>query len=140
MNQPVNPVETLISQYKQGYKTSEFWVALAAGIGPAVAASFDASKPVTDQLSNLTWVAISYILARAGLKVVRTNSQAKVAVATAAPSTSSGSGDGFVGGSNGDGNLAIGILVDFRDRGVLTEDQYQQLAAAMGGGALVGGG
>src|SRR5438132_13048431 len=138
MNQPVNPVETLISQYKQGYKTSEFWVALAAGIGPAVAASFDASKPVTDQLSNLTWVAISYILARAGLKVVRTNSQAKVAVATAPTSTSSGSGDGFIGGSNGGGgDLAIGILVDFRDRGVLTEDQYQQLAAAMGGGALM---
>jgi hypothetical protein len=140
MNQPVNPVETLISQYKQGYKTSEFWVALAAGIGPAVAASFDASKPVTDQLSNLTWVAISYILARAGLKVVRTNSQAKVAVATAATSTSTGAGDGSVVGSNGGGALAIDILVDFRDRGVLTEDQYQQLASAMGGGALIGGG
>jgi hypothetical protein len=130
MNQPVNPLDTLIGQYKQGYKTSEFWIALAAGIGPAVAASFDASKPVTDQLSNLTWVAISYILARAGLKVVRANSQAKVAVAAA---DSSGSGDGSGDGTTNGGGAALDTLIELRNRGDLTDEQYNQLVSMMGG-------
>jgi hypothetical protein len=139
MNQPVNPLDTLIAQYKQGYKTSEFWVALAAGIGPAMTAAFDGSKPVNDQLSNLTWVAIAYILARAGLKVVRVNSQAKVATATAAStlieSGLGASGDGYEDASSDDDYLgAINTLVGMRDRGAITDEQYQQLSAALGAG------
>jgi hypothetical protein len=131
MNQPFTPIDTLVGQYKQGYKTSELWVALAAGIGPAVAASFDASKPVTDQLSRLTWVAIAYILARAGLKVARVTSQAKVATATAATSVLSESGGGY---SNGGSLYPLDTLVDLRDRDLITEEQYQQLSAGAGGG------
>jgi hypothetical protein len=79
----MNPVDALTSQYKQGWKTSELWVALAAGLASVLGATFDPSAPVADQLSNLTWVAVSYILGRSGLKVARATAQAKV-VSTAA--------------------------------------------------------
>lgn len=79
----MNPVDALTSQYKKGWKTSELWVAVAIGLAQVLGAAFDSSAPVNDQLSNLTWVAISYILGRSGLKVARVNAQGKV-VSTAA--------------------------------------------------------
>jgi hypothetical protein len=134
MNQPFNPVETLAAQYKQGYKTSEFWVALAAGFGPAITAAFDPSKPVSDQLSHLTWIAVAYILARAGLKVARVSSQAKLAssaTTAAAMSTPAPPVDTFAGDTNGGGLQALDTLVDLRERGLLTDDQYEELAAGV---------
>jgi hypothetical protein len=74
----MNPVDALTSQYKQGWKTSELWVAVVAGLVPVLYANFDPNSTVQDQLSNLTWVAISYILGRSGLKVARATAQAKV--------------------------------------------------------------
>ena len=74
----MNPVDALTTQYKKGWKTSELWVAIAVGLAQVLGATFDPSAPVNDQLSNLTWVAISYILGRSGLKVARVNAQGKV--------------------------------------------------------------
>ena len=74
----MNPVDALTTQYKKGWKTSELWVAVVAGLVPVLSTAFDPSTPVNDQLSNLTWVAISYILGRSGLKVARATAQAKV--------------------------------------------------------------
>ena len=78
----MNPVDALTTQYKKGWKTSEMWVAVAVGLAQVVGATFDPSAPVNDQLSNMTWVAISYILGRSGLKVARVNAQGKVVSAT----------------------------------------------------------
>ena len=74
----MNPVDALTTQYKKGWKTSELWVAVAVGLAQVLGAAFDPSAPMNDQLSNLTWVAISYILGRSGLKAARVNAQGKV--------------------------------------------------------------
>src|SRR3954471_24993325 len=79
-----NPLDHLVSQYKHGYKTSEFWVALAAGTAQALVVAFDPSKPVRGQVTNLTWIALAYILSRSGLKVARAATQAKTIMALAA--------------------------------------------------------
>ena len=86
----MNPVDALTSQYKKGWKTSELWVAVAVGLAQALGAAFDSSAPVNDQLSNLTWVAISYILGRSGLKVARVNAQGKVVSTTAETQAAAG--------------------------------------------------
>jgi hypothetical protein len=87
----MNPVDALTSQYKKGWKTSELWVALAVGLSQVLGATFDPGAPVNDQLSNLTWVAISYILGRSGLKVARVNAQGKVVSTTAETQAMAGS-------------------------------------------------
>src|ERR1700736_6496885 len=76
----------LTGQYKKGYRTSEFWVALLVGLVQTVAASFDPNQTLKAQLSNLTWVGISYILARTGLKGARLTSASRVVAAVAAVS------------------------------------------------------
>lgn len=81
----MNALDALTSQYKQGRKTSEFGAFLLIGLVQALSAAFDPSKELRDQLSNLTWVAITYIAGRSGLKVARVVSQAKVAAAVATP-------------------------------------------------------
>src|SRR3984893_7223481 len=68
----------LAGQYKKGYRTSEFWVALLVGLVQTLAASFNPNQTLKAQLSNLTWVGISYILARSGLKTARTVSAGRV--------------------------------------------------------------
>lgn len=77
----MNPVDALTTQYKKGWKTSELWVALGVGLTQVLSATLDPNAPVNDQLSNLTWVAISYILGRSGLKVARVSAQGKVVAA-----------------------------------------------------------
>ena len=81
-----NPLEQLTAQYKKGYRTSEFWIALLVGLVQTVAASFNPNQTLKAQLSNLTWVGISYILARSGLKVARLTSASRVVAAVAAVS------------------------------------------------------
>jgi hypothetical protein len=81
-----NPLEQLTGQYKKGYRTSEFWIALLVGLVQTVAASFNPNQALKAQLSNLTWVGISYILARSGLKVARLTSASRVVAAVAAVS------------------------------------------------------
>src|ERR1700730_6113878 len=68
----------LAGQYKKGYRTSEFWVALLVGLVQTLAASFNPNQTLKAQLSNLTWVGISYILARSGLQTARTVSAGRV--------------------------------------------------------------
>ena len=85
----MNPVDALTSQYKKGWKTSELWVAVAVGVAQVLGVTLDSSASVNDQLSNLTWVAISYILGRSGLKAARVNAQGKV-VSTAAETQAAG--------------------------------------------------
>jgi hypothetical protein len=85
-----NPLEQLTAQYKKGYRTSEFWIALLVGLVQTVAASFNPNQTLKAQLSNLTWVGISYILARSGLKVARLTSASKVVTAVAAVSPPAG--------------------------------------------------
>ncbi len=80
----MNPLDQLFDQYKKGYKTSEFWVLIALGLTQALAAAFDHSKPLNQQLTNLTWVGISYILARSGLKVARATATGRVVAAQTA--------------------------------------------------------
>lgn len=79
----MNPVDALTSQYKKGWKTSELWVAVAVGLAQVLGVTIDSNAALNDQLSNLTWVAISYILGRSGLKVARVNAQGKVVSTTA---------------------------------------------------------
>jgi hypothetical protein len=86
----MNPVDALTSQYKKGWKTSELWVAVAVGLAQVLSASFDPAAPINDQLSNLTWVAMSYILGRSGLKVARVNAQGKVVSTTAETQAAAG--------------------------------------------------
>ena len=74
----------LTGQYKKGYRTSEFWVALLVGLVQTLAASFNPNQTLKAQLSNLTWIGISYILARSGLKVARLTSASRVVAAVAA--------------------------------------------------------
>src|SRR5438105_14907816 len=81
----MNPLDQLLGVYKRGYKTTEFWVALAAGLSQALGAAFDKSQTLNHQLTNLTWVAIAYILARSGLKVAGATAQARIVAAGAAP-------------------------------------------------------
>jgi hypothetical protein len=135
MNQPYSPVESMISQYKEGYKTSEFWVALAAGVAPVLTAAFDTSKPVNDQLNRVPWIALAYILSRAGLKVARVNSQAKLASsvteASAMQAVPAGAFPTFDGDANGGGIDAIDTLLDLRDRGLISEEQYDELSAGV---------
>jgi hypothetical protein len=76
----------LAAQYKTGYRTSEFWVALLVGLVQTLAASFNPNQTLKAQLSNLTWVGISYILARTGLKMARLASAGRVVAAVAAVS------------------------------------------------------
>ena len=133
----VNPLDALVSQYKQGYKTSEFWVALAAGVAPAVAAGIDPNKRLSDQLNHVVWLAIAYILARGGLKVARVTTHAKVV--TAALASAPGPGLAAPASTNGtpDPAAAIGleelkILVALRDRGIITQGQIEQAQGAPG--------
>jgi hypothetical protein len=131
MDQPVNAVETLVSQYKEGYKTTEFWAAIAAAVGPAVAAAIDGSGPLADQLSNVTWVAIAYILSRAGIKVARATAQAKVAttVAETEPVTTLETAEFWPveeTAANGNGFDPYEALLNLRERGILTDDQFEQ--------------
>jgi hypothetical protein len=116
-----NPISQLASQYKQGYKTSEFWVAIIVGLVQTLVIAFDPNKSVSAQLSNLTWVAITYIVARGGLKVVRANSAAKVvaasSVAAAVPAATARNG--------GDYLERMHALVQLRDEGALTPDEFQ---------------
>jgi murein DD-endopeptidase MepM/ murein hydrolase activator NlpD len=65
-------------QYKKGYRTSEFWVSLLVGLVQTLAAAFNPNQTLKAQLSNLTWVGISYILARSGLKTARIVSAGRV--------------------------------------------------------------
>src|SRR5438094_92190 len=74
----MNPIDQLIDQYRRGYKTTELWVAMAAGLAQALSAGFVPGSPVSKQLTNLTWVGIAYILARSGLKVAHVTAQARV--------------------------------------------------------------
>jgi hypothetical protein len=83
-DQSPNPLVQVVTQYKQGYKTSEFWVALAAGVAQALILAFDPSKPIKGQITNLTWIALAYILGRSGLKVAQAATQAKTVTALAA--------------------------------------------------------
>jgi hypothetical protein len=135
MNQPYNPVESMIGQYKEGYKTSEFWVALAAGIGPAITAAFDTGKTVNDRLSQVTWIALAYILSRAGLKVARVSSQARLASAVTKGATISALPEeiavAFDGDGNGGGLHTLDTLVDLRDRGLISDEQYDELSAGV---------
>jgi hypothetical protein len=87
----MNPVDALTSQYKKGWKTSELWVAVAVGLTQVLGATFDPGTPLNDQLSNLTWVAISYILGRSGLKVARVSAQGKVVATTTETQVAAGS-------------------------------------------------
>jgi len=139
----MNPLDQIVCQYKKGYKTSEFWVALAAGGAQALAAAFDPSQPLNKQLSNLTWVAIAYILARSGLKVARATSQARVAssvafaapvaaAATAAVSANGSSDGGITAEADGEATNGMAdainqlrLLVDLRDRGILSEPEFE---------------
>src|ERR1700680_4136413 len=73
-----NPLEQLTAQYTKGYRTSEFWVALLVGLVQTLAAAFNPNQTMKAQLSNLTWVGISYILARSGLKTARIVSAGRV--------------------------------------------------------------
>ena len=86
-DQSVNPLVQVITQYKQGYKTSEFWVALVAGTAQALILAFDPSKPIKGQITNLTWIALAYILGRSGLKIAQAATQAKTVTALAASGT-----------------------------------------------------
>ena len=86
----MNPVDALTSQYKKGWKTSELWVAVAVGLAQVLGVTIDSNAAVNDQLSNLTWVAISYILGRSGLKVARVNAQGKVVSTTAETQAAAG--------------------------------------------------
>lgn len=86
----MNPVDALTSQYKKGWKTSELWVAVAVGLAQVLGVTVDSSAAVNDQLSNLTWVAVSYILGRSGLKVARVNAQGKVVSTTAETQAAAG--------------------------------------------------
>ena len=70
-DQSPNRLVQVVTQYKQGYKTSEFWVALAAGVAQALILAFDPSEPIKGQITNLTWIALAYILGRSGLKVAQ---------------------------------------------------------------------
>jgi hypothetical protein len=132
----VNPLDALVSQYKQGYKTSEFWVALAAGIVPAVTAGIDPNKRLSDQLNHVVWVAIAYILARGGLKVARVTTHGKVVTAlatstpAAAPVTVSTNGAPDPGAAIDLEELKI--LVALRDRGIITQGQIEQAQGAPG--------
>jgi len=80
-------LDQLAGQYKKGYRTSEFWVALLVGLVQMVAASFNPNQTLKAQLSNLTWVGISYILARTGLKVARLASSSRVISSVAGSSS-----------------------------------------------------
>jgi hypothetical protein len=131
-----NPLEALASQYKQGWKTSEFWVALAAGAAQAAIVAFDPSKPLSAQVQNMTWVAIAYILGRSGLKVARAASSAKV-VATAtqaginvsaatAASSSPASPAPVTGNGTSEWIILMRNLVDLRDRGEISPEQFER--------------
>ena len=50
------PIDQLIDRYKRGYKTTELWVAMAAGLAQALSAAFVPGAPLNKQLTNLTWV------------------------------------------------------------------------------------
>lgn len=129
----MNPIDQLIAEYKHGYRTSEFWVALLAGIAQPVVAGFDPNQRVSGQLTNLTWIAISYVLGRAGLKVVRVNAQAKLAAAQTAATASADPA-----ATNGAGAATAGVfgrldlLVTLRDRGILSSTQYEEAKQQLG--------
>jgi hypothetical protein len=134
----VNPIDQLLSSYKQGYKTTEFWVTLAVGLTQALGAAFDKNKTFNDQLSNLTWVGIAYILSRAGLKVVRVAGTAKVAsaatAATAAVTTAATVAAAQPAPAAGSAMPALSpetlerlrLIVELHGSGGLTDDQFQR--------------
>lgn len=137
-----NPLDLITCHYKEGYKTSEFYAALAAGIAQAVIVAFDPSKPLAKQLTNLTWIAIAYVLSRSGLKIARATSSAKVVAADVtarAVSANASDGGGWTDAAGNGGSYAapdaidravgewitqLRNLVDLRDRGELSPEEF----------------
>lgn len=114
---PASPIEQLVAQYKHGYKTSEFWLALAIGLGQVLVASFDENKALGSQLTNLTWVGITYIASRAGLKMIRASSAAKALAAPAAAPPPPGNG-------GADYLQRLSLLTQLREQGSITPDEF----------------
>src|SRR5438132_8391919 len=143
----MNPIDQLIDQYKRGYKTTELWVAMAAGLAQALSAAFVPGAPLNKQLTNLTWVGIAYILARSGLKIAQVTAQARVSSPAPVvqpspvvlhPSTNGSNGatvgqpvaDAESAGLN-DGIDRLRALAALVDSGALTQQEFARAARAL---------
>lgn len=79
----MNPLDLIISQFKTGWKTSEFWLVLLAGVWNAVYPAYHTNESWKVQVSNLVMLAGAavYAFARSYVKGKRLNATATVVVA-----------------------------------------------------------
>ena len=70
----------LTNQFKQGYKTTEFWLVLSAAAYNAIVLAFDPNRPLEEQWPGLAWAGLAavYAVARTMLKRSRTTAVASV--------------------------------------------------------------
>src|SRR5207249_4026759 len=87
------------------------------------------------QLTNLTWVAIAYILARSGLKVAGSTAQARIVAAGAAPApnqptaTNGAASAPSAAGAGPSGSIdRLRELVALRESGALTQAEFERAA------------
>lgn len=80
----MNPIDIIIGQFKTGWRTSEFWLVLAAGVWNAVYPAYNPHLPLAAQLTNLGVLAAAaiYAVAVSYKKGKRNTALATVAVAS----------------------------------------------------------
>lgn len=76
----MNPIDQVVSLFKSGYKTSEFYVVLLAGVWNAILGAWHSGQSWHSQISGLAvaGVAAVYALARAGVKSSRVSALALI--------------------------------------------------------------
>ena len=76
----MNPIDQVVSLFKSGYKTSEFYVVLLAGVWNAILGAWHSGQSWHSQISGLAvaGVAAVYALARTGVKSSRVSALALV--------------------------------------------------------------